>query len=98
MSVLKKQKKFSLNFKQRRGVVVVGLFGNQIRMPLVASVINEYQVVCSHGGIIMSFASYNLAKQRKIKHSIQKFSLSDVNNAINWPRSGHIHGRGVIMP
>ena len=31
-------------------LVVVGLFGNQIKMPLVQSVINEYQVRCSLWG------------------------------------------------
>ena len=90
----------SVKILSKGGVlVVVGLFGNQIRMPLVASVINEYQVVCSPWGNYNELREViELAKQRKIKHSIQKFSLSDVNNAINLLRSGHIHGRGVIMP
>jgi propanol-preferring alcohol dehydrogenase len=90
----------SVRILRKGGVlVVVGLFGNQIGMPLVASVINEYQVLCSLWGNYNELREViELAKQHKIKHSIQKFSLSDVNKATELLRSGHIDGRGVIMP
>ena len=60
-------------------LVVVGLFGNQIKMPLVQSVINEYQVRCSLWGNYNELREViELAKQHKIKHSIHRFSLNDV--------------------
>lgn len=80
-------------------LVVVGLFANQINMPLAVSVINEYQVLCSLWGNYNELREViELAKQHKLKHSIQKFSLSEVNKATDLLRSGHIDGRGVIMP
>ena len=38
-----------------------------------------------------------LAKQHKIKHSILRFSLNDVNKAIDLLRSGMIDGMRVII-
>ena len=37
-----------------RAIVVVGLFGSHIKVPLALSVINEYKVIGSMGGIIMN--------------------------------------------
>jgi alcohol dehydrogenase, propanol-preferring len=90
----------SIRILSKGGVlVVVGLFGNQIKMPLVQSVINEYQVRCSLWGNYNELREViELAKQRKIKHSIHRFSLNDVNKAIDLLRSGMIDGRGVIIP
>jgi propanol-preferring alcohol dehydrogenase len=92
--------KDSVRILSKRGVlVVVGLFGNQIKMPLVPSVINEYQTQCSLWGNYNELREViELAKKRKINHSIHKFSLSDVNKAIELLRSGQVDGRAVIVP
>jgi alcohol dehydrogenase, propanol-preferring len=80
-------------------LVVVGLFGNQIKAPLVAFVINEYKIYGSLWG------SYNelrevvgLAANGKLKHKINKFPLSDINKAIDLLKAGKIIGRAVIIP
>lgn len=80
-------------------IVVIGLFGQEIRMPLFETVIKEYQVYGSLWG------NYNelhevieLAMKGAIKHHIQKFSLSKVNDAIELLRDGNITGRAVIIP
>ena len=64
----------SIRILSKGGVlVVVGLFGNQIKMPLVQSVINEYQVRCSLWGNYNELREViELAKQHKIKHNIHK--------------------------
>ena len=89
----------SIRILSKGGVlVVVGLFGNQIKMPLVQSVINEYQVRCSLWGNYNELREViELAKQHKIKHSIHNF-LNDVNKAIDLLTSGIIDGRGIIIP
>ena len=80
-------------------LVVVGLFANQIKIPLVSSVFNEYQV---HGSF---WGNYNelcevieLAKQGKVKHIVRSFSLNAINEAITLLRSGQVVGRAVIIP
>jgi propanol-preferring alcohol dehydrogenase len=78
---------------------VVGLFGPEIRMPLVPSVINEYKIQCSLWGNYNELREViELAKKHKIKHSIQKFSLNEINEALDSLRAGQIIGRGVLIP
>ena len=63
--------------------MIVGLFGNQIKMPLVRKILQEYQLY----GLL--WGNYNelcevieLAKVNKIKHNIKKFPLAEINEAI----------------
>jgi propanol-preferring alcohol dehydrogenase len=80
-------------------LVVVGLFGKQITMPLFQTVIQEYQVYGSLWGNYNELCEViDLAKKGKIKHRLHKFSLSDINNAIELLRKGEIDGRAVIVP
>ena len=39
-----------------------------------------------------------LAKKGLIKHNVQKFSLSEANEAIDLLREGKILGRGGLVP
>lgn len=80
-------------------LVIVGLFGNNIKAPLVPSVLNEYKIFGSLWG------NYNelrevlwLATNGRIKPRISKFPLSDINDAIDLLKNGKILGRGVIVP
>jgi alcohol dehydrogenase, propanol-preferring len=80
-------------------LVMVGLFGGQINMPLVSAVLNEYQVICSLWGNYNELREViELAKNQKIKHSIHSFPLIEINKAIDSLRSGNIEGRAVIVP
>jgi propanol-preferring alcohol dehydrogenase len=79
--------------------VSIGLVGNQISMPLFPFVAREFQYYGSFWG------SYNdlrevmeLAKKGLIKHHIQKFGLSEANDALDLLREGKILGRGVLVP
>jgi len=76
-----------------------GLVGNQIKMPLFPLVSRELQYYGSFWG------SYNdlrevmeLAKKGLIKHHVQKFGLSEANDALDLLREGKILGRGVLVP
>ena len=64
-------------------LVIVGFFGNKISIPAFAAVANEFQFYGSFWG------NYNdvpevieLAKRAQIRHHIQKFKLSEINEAV----------------
>lgn len=80
-------------------LVIVGLFGSTIKVPLVPSVLNEYKI---HGSL---WGNYNelreviwLAASGRLKPKIKKFSLTDINQAIDLLKSGKVLGRAVIVP
>jgi alcohol dehydrogenase, propanol-preferring len=80
-------------------MVIIGLFGKEIRIPAFASIFNEYRIIGS------LWANYNklrevieLAKKGKIRHHIQKFNLEGINYAIELLSQGTLVGRGVIIP
>lgn len=80
-------------------LVVVGLFGSQIRVPLVQSIVNEYQVYTSLWGNYNELREViELAGQRKIQHAYQSFSLKEINQAVDSLKQGQILGRAVIVP
>jgi D-arabinose 1-dehydrogenase-like Zn-dependent alcohol dehydrogenase len=80
-------------------LVVVGLFGGQIKIPLLPAIVNEYQVIASLWGNYNELKEViELASQRKIKHAYQSFPLKDINRAVDLLRQGQITGRAVIVP
>ena len=61
--------------------------------------INENQVQCSFWGNYNELCEViELAKQGKIKHTVNSFHLSAINEAISLLRSGQVDGRAVIIP
>lgn len=80
-------------------LVVVGLFGSQICVPTLPAIVNEYQIIASLWGNYSELSEViELASQRKIKHSFQKFSLREINRAVELLKQGQITGRAVIVP
>jgi alcohol dehydrogenase, propanol-preferring len=80
-------------------IVVIGLFGQEIRLPLFETIIKEYQIYGSLWGNYNELREViELAKKGFIKHHIQKFTLSKVNDAIELLRRGNILGRAVVIP
>ena len=79
--------------------VSVGLVGNEINMPLFPLVAREYQY---YGSFWSSFNDLRevmeLAKKGLIKNHVQKFGLSEANDALDLLREGKILGRGVLVP
>jgi alcohol dehydrogenase, propanol-preferring len=80
-------------------LVVVGMFGNEVKIPLVPAIVNVYQVQFSLWGNYNELCEViELAKQGKISHSIQQFPLSEINKVADMLRNGEIKGRAVIVP
>jgi alcohol dehydrogenase, propanol-preferring len=80
-------------------LVVVGLFGNEVKIPLVSAMVSEYQVLFSLWGNYNELCEViELAKQGKISHSIQEFPLTEINEVVDKLRNGQIKGRAVIVP
>lgn len=76
-----------------------GLVGNQIKMPLFPLVSRELQYYGSFWGTYNDLREVmELAKKGMIKHHIQKFGLSEANDALDLLREGKILGRGVLVP
>lgn len=80
-------------------LAVVGLFGSQISVPVLPAIMNEYCVTGSLWGNYTELCEViELAKQNKIRHSLQTFKLDSINNAIDKLREGQIVGRAVVVP
>jgi alcohol dehydrogenase, propanol-preferring len=80
-------------------LVVVGMFGNEVKIPLVPAIVSEYQVRFSLWGNYNEVCEViELANQGKISHSIQQFPLSEINKVADMLRKGEINGRAVIVP
>jgi propanol-preferring alcohol dehydrogenase len=85
--------------KKGGALVIVGLLGNKINIPLLPSVLNEYTIFGSLWGNYNELReAIELAKDRKIRHNLNKFSLQNVNDAISLLNEGKMVGRGVIIP
>jgi propanol-preferring alcohol dehydrogenase len=80
-------------------LVVVGLFGSQVRIPLLQAVVNEQRVYASLWGNYNELREViELAGRRKIRHTSQSFALKEINHAIESLREGKILGRAIIVP
>ena len=80
-------------------IVVVGLFGNLVKIPVAPLVINEYEIYGSLWGNYNELREVvELQNQGKIKNNIRKFKLDEINEAIDLLKHGQIIGRGVIIP
>ena len=90
----------SIRLLNKRGIlVVVGLFGTNIMIPLVPSVTNEYSLFGSLWGNYSELREViELAKGGRLKHHIQKFTLNEINKAMSLLKDGKIIGRAVITP
>ena len=76
-----------------------GLIGKQIKIPLFPLVSREYQYYGSFWGNYNDLREVmELAKKGLIKHNVQKFGLSEANDALDQLREGKILGRGVLVP
>jgi D-arabinose 1-dehydrogenase-like Zn-dependent alcohol dehydrogenase len=80
-------------------IVVVGLFGSHMKIPVAPLVINEYKIIGSIWGNYNELCEViELQIQGKIKSNIRNFKLEEINQAIDLLKQGQIVGRGVIIP
>jgi propanol-preferring alcohol dehydrogenase len=77
--------------------VSVGLVGNRIDMPLFQFVAREYTYYGSFWGNYSDLSEVMaLAQAGKIKHSLKRIRLENVNEILEMLRDGDIVGRAVI--
>lgn len=76
----------------------VGLVGNRIDIPLFPFVAREYSYFGSFWGNFTDLSEVvALVQEGKVKHSVERVRLDDVNDALNRLGTGDVLGRAVIV-
>lgn len=86
--------------RRRAKVVLVGLFGGELKLNLVSMPTKSYRIIGSYTGNIQDMAELvSLAKRKVIKPVItDRFKLDESTKALTKLKEGKITGRGVINP
>lgn len=86
--------------RKRANVVLVGLFGGELKLNLVNMPTRAYRLVGSYTGTINDLLELvSLAKRNIINPVISKnYKLDKATEALNELKEGKIHGRSVINP
>ena len=84
--------------RKRAKVVLVGLFGGELKLNLVSMPTRAYSIIGSYTGNIQDMAELvSLANRKVIKPVISdRFKLSEATDALTKLKEGKILGRGVI--
>src|SRR5919108_185510 len=86
--------------RRRAKVVLVGLFGGELKLNLVTMPTRAYKIIGSYTGSISEMVELvSLAKRGVIKPVIsERFKLEQATEALSKLNEGKITGRGVINP
>jgi len=90
-----------MQFLRRRArLVLVGLFGGELRLGLVTMPTRAYKIIGSYTGSLRDMVELiSLAKRGAIKPVISnRFKLDQAGVALQMLKDGKIVGRGVINP
>ena len=90
-----------MNLLRRRAkVVLVGLFGGELKLNLVSMPTRSYKLIGSYTGSINDLIELvSLAKRNIIKPVISnRFKLDEATKALSMLKEGKILGRCVINP
>jgi alcohol dehydrogenase, propanol-preferring len=90
-----------MNLLRRRAkVVLVGLFGGELKLNLISMPTRSYKLIGSYTGSINDLIELvSLAKRDIIKPIISnRFKLEEATKALKMLKDGKILGRGVINP
>ena len=90
-----------MQFLRRRArVVLVGLFGGELKLGLVSMPTRAYRLIGSYTGTINDLVELvSLAKRGVIRPLISnRFKLDQATQALTMLKEGKIEGRGVINP
>jgi alcohol dehydrogenase, propanol-preferring len=90
-----------MKFLRRRAkVVLVGLFGGELRLNLVTMPTRAYRLIGSYTGTLADMTELiSLADREIIKPVISdKFKLNQATEALSKLKEGKIIGRGVLNP
>src|SRR5919198_395519 len=86
---------------RRRGkLILVGLFGGELKLSLITMPTRAYRIIGSYTGSISEMVELvSLAKRGTIKPLVSnRFRLDQATEALRMLRDGKIMGRGVINP
>jgi propanol-preferring alcohol dehydrogenase len=86
--------------RRRARVVLVGLFGGELKISLVTMPTRAYRLIGSYTGSITDMIELvSLAKRGVIKPIISnRFKLDQATEALTMLKNGKILGRGIINP
>jgi alcohol dehydrogenase, propanol-preferring len=86
--------------RRRAKVVLVGLFGGELKLSLVSMPTRAYRIIGSYTGSLNDLDELvSLAKRKIIKPVVSdKFKLDQATEALSKLKDGKIMGRGVITP
>ena len=90
-----------MQFLRRRArLVLVGLFGGELKLSLVSMPTRAYRLIGSYTGSIADLIELvSLAERGVIKPIISnRFKLDQATEALTMLKEGKILGRGVINP
>jgi propanol-preferring alcohol dehydrogenase len=86
---------------RRRGkLVLVGLFGGELKLNLITMPTRAYKIIGSYTGSISEMVELvSLAKRGVIKPVVSnRFRLDQATEALTMLKEGKVVGRGVINP
>jgi alcohol dehydrogenase, propanol-preferring len=86
--------------RRRAKVVLVGLFGGELKLSLITMPTRAYRLIGSYTGNITDLIELvSLAKRAVIKPVVSnRFKLDQATEALQMLKEGNILGRGVINP
>jgi alcohol dehydrogenase, propanol-preferring len=86
--------------RRRASLVLVGLFGGELKLNLVSMPTRAYKIIGSYTGSISDMVELvSLAKRGVIKPIVsERFKLDQATEALSRLKDGKITGRGVINP
>src|ERR671930_615532 len=90
-----------MQFLRRRArLVLVGLFGGELRLSLVTMPTRAYKIIGSYTGSLKDMVELvSLAKRGVIKPVVSnRFKLDQAGEALQMLKDGKVVGRGVINP
>ena len=90
-----------MQFLRRRArLVLVGLFGGELKLSLVTMPTRAYKIIGSYTGTLIDMVELvSLAERDVIKPVVSnRFKLDQAGEALQMLKDGKIVGRGVINP
>lgn len=86
--------------RKRARVVLVGLFGGELKLNLVSMPTRAYRLVGSYTGTINDLLELVSLANRKIINPVisHHYKLDKATEALTELKEGKVHGRGVINP
>jgi propanol-preferring alcohol dehydrogenase len=86
--------------RKRAKLVLVGLFGGELKLSLVSMPTRAYRLIGSYTGTISDMTELiSLARRGVIKPLVSnRFKISQATEALSMLKEGKIVGRGVINP